>query len=133
MNRSLRPTWIPFGWFICAAITSLVLMVLIALGVVGDQPAGGDVSVAAALAIGFWAGGFLVGTRVAAAPFLHGIGIGLFSLVVWVGVNLFLGEPTDQTAWRSLDAVTAVGLLLVHTVAVIVGLRMGIRWVLHRA
>lgn len=125
----VRPGWIPFGWFVCAAITSLALFGFIAVGVVGGDPAGGDFWVAASLALGFWLGGLFVGTRVAAAPVAHGLGIGLFSVVVWFVANLVLGEATDQTAWSEMDGMTLVSLLMIQAVAAIVGARIGVRWV----
>jgi|SRR5690606_14912179 len=126
--RSVRPGWIAFGWFIAVSVTALILLLMASLGMVGEQPAGETLMVALALVVGFLVTGFFVGTRVAAAPTLHGAGIGLFSLIAWFAVNLFLGEPTGETTWRSLELSTLVGLLLLQGVAAIVGTRLGVRW-----
>src|SRR5690606_14828161 len=123
-----RPGWIAFGWFIAVSLTALVLLALAAARLVeADTPVEG-VWVSLSNVFGFALAGFLVGTRVNAAPTLHGIGIGLFSLVAWAGLNLFLGEPTGLTAWDTLDAGVVVALLLLQMVAAIVGARMGVRW-----
>lgn len=129
MNLSaVRPSWIAFGWFIAACITGLGLLTLISLGIADGESMGGDPWVAAALTVGFLLGGFFVGVRVGGEALVHGLGMGLFSLLVWVGVNLFLGEPTDQTAWSDMGVATVAMLLLLQAVAAVVGVRMGVRW-----
>jgi hypothetical protein len=126
--RSVRPSWIAFGWFIAAALASLILLALDVFGITGVDAEGESLWVAIALLIAFSVTGFFVGTRVVAAPILHGAGIGLFSLLAWAGINLFAGEPTGETTWRALDAATLGGLLLLQGVAAIVGTRLGVRW-----
>jgi hypothetical protein len=65
---------------------------------------------------------------VVAAPTLHGVGMGLFSLLAWLVVNLLIGEPVGETTWRALDGATAGGLILVQAAAAVVGARIGVRW-----
>lgn len=124
----LRPAWIPLGWFVAASLTSLLLLAMAAFGPAGDAPGEGFWT-PLALLLGFGLAGFFVGVRVGAAPTLHAVGIGLFSLLVWVAVNVFLGEPTDQTAWTALSTREATALLLLQTAAAAVGARLGVRWV----
>ncbi len=126
----LRPSWIAFGWFIAAAVSALVLLALVALGILGAETGAtsGDVWVAVALLIGFITGGFFAGVRVGRAPILHGLGIGLFSLVIWLLSNFLFADPTEPNAWYALPFGVAAGLLLLQTVAAIVGARMGRRW-----
>jgi hypothetical protein len=124
---NLRPSWIAFGWFIAIAVASLVVLALAALGVVEPDAAEEGAWVALAMAIGFMAGGMLAGMRAGAAPILHGVGIGLFSLVVWFLANLLLGEPTDATAWRVLDPGMAAGLLLLQIGTATLGAWYGAR------
>ncbi|CAN5692425.1 MAG: hypothetical protein H0U67_07790 [Gemmatimonadetes bacterium] len=124
----LRPSWIAFGWFIAAAVTSLVLFGLIVLGVISDDPQAEGAWVALAFLIGFAVAGFFVGVRAGISPILHGVGMGLFSLVVFWLANLFGGETTGQTAWTEISTVTAGWLILLQTVAAIVGTRAGVRW-----
>lgn len=129
MNLSaVRPSWIAFGWFIAACITGLGLLALISLGIADGQSVGGDPWVAATLTVGFLLGGFFVGVRVGGEALVHGLGMGLFSVLVWIAANLFLGEPTDQTAWSELGAATVTMLLMLQAVAAVVGVRMGVRW-----
>ena len=54
--------------------------------------------------------------------------MGLLSLLVWLAVNLFLGEPTDAAAWDGLGTAPLALLLVLQTVAAVVGARMGVRW-----
>ncbi len=127
--HNLRPTWIAFGWFIAAAASALVLLALIALRVLPAWDTGPEVDVWTAFAflIGFVVGGFFVGLRVRSAPILHGLGIGLFSLVVWILVNLIFVDPADPAAWYALPLSSAIALLLIQTVSAIVGARIGRR------
>jgi hypothetical protein len=126
--RNVSPSWVAFGWFIAVSVTALILLAFASLGLVGEQPPGETLWVALALLVGFFVTGFFVGTRVAAAPVLHGLGMGLFSLVAWILINLLVGEPTGVTTWRSLDAYSLAGLLVLQGVAAIVGARLGVRF-----
>jgi hypothetical protein len=125
--RSLRWDWIAFGWFLAVALTSLVLLALSSFGLLVADGGGEALWAAVALAVGFFVIGVFVGTRVVAAPVLHGVAIALFSLVAWLAVNL-IGEPFGETTWRSLDAPTVAGLLVLQAVAAVVGTRIGVRW-----
>ena len=122
----LHLVWAAFGWLIAASLTALVLLGLTALGV-ADDPGGQGSWVAVALLAGFGAGGFLVGYRHGLAPTLHGLVIGLFSVLVWVVVNLALGEPTGLEAWKVMSARSAATLLFIQTAAAVVGARVGVR------
>jgi len=124
----LRPSWIAFGWFIAAAVTSLILLGLIGLGLISDDPQAEGTWVAVAFLIGFAVAGFFVGVRAGISPILHGVGMGLFSLLVFALANLLAGEPVGQTAWREVSTATALWLILLQTVAAIVGTRAGVRW-----
>jgi hypothetical protein len=126
--RSVRWSWIGFGWFIAAGIVSLILLALAAFDIIGGEADGETVWIALAMVVGFYISGFFVGTRVVAAPVIHGVGMGLFSLLAWVAINLFVGTPMGETTWRSTDVATLGGLLLLQLVAAIVGTRMGVRW-----
>lgn len=131
--RNVHPTWIAFGWFLAAASTAAAVFALIALGILGESLAGGEGWIAFAFALGFAAGGFFTGARVGVAPILHGIGIGLFSLVAWLAVNFFFGEPTGTTTYRSLSSVFVGLLLLLQTAAAALGAWFSVRWARVRA
>jgi hypothetical protein len=126
--RSLRWSWISFGWFIAVSIVSLILLALTSFGIIGTATEGTTIWVALAMVVGFFTSGVFVGTRVAAAPILHGLLMGLFSLAAWIGINLAVGEPMGESTWRSLDALSFGGLLLLQTVSAVVGTRIGVRW-----
>jgi hypothetical protein len=124
----LRPSWIAFGWFIAAAVTSLFLLGLNAVGLISDDPQTDGTWIALGFLIGFAVAGYFVGVRAGTSPILHGAGMGLCSLLVFLVVNLLAGEPTGQTAWSDVSTATALWLILLQTVAAMVGTRAGVRW-----
>lgn len=126
--QNLRPSWIAFGWFIAAAATAAVLFVLIASGVMGPAEDAPAEWIAIASALGFGIGGYSAGARVGNAPILHGVAIGLFSLLAWVGVNLLFGEPTGATTWRNMSVGFTAGLLFLQMTCAAVGAWLGSRW-----
>ena len=126
--RNVRYGWVAFGWFIAVALTGILLVVFSSLDLVrAGEPVEGA-WVAIAIAAGFLVSGFYTGSRIAAAPVLNGIAMGLFSVVVWAGANLFLGEPTGVTAWDTLPLGSAFMLLSLQVVASVLGTRAGVRW-----
>lgn len=124
---ALRPSWVAFGWFIGASVTALLLLALISIGLISDAPARNGAWVAIAMALGYAAAGILVAARLPPDGFGYGIAVALFSLLVWVAVNLFLGEPTDQTAWNEMSTASVAGLLLLQAGASALGVRLGSR------
>lgn len=124
--NGIRPSWIAFGWFIAAAVTALILLALESVRMMESATTTARVWVAVALAVGFFVGGYVAGARVRTAPIAHGVAIGLFSVVVWLGANL-LGELTGTTSWSELSAVDAALLILLQAIAAVVGARIGAR------
>lgn len=125
---NVRPSWVAFGWFIAVAVSALLILALVAFGFLSpDSSQGENGWIALALLIGFLTGGLMVGLRTREAPVLHGVGIGLFSLVVWLLANLLVGEPTGWTTWRTLPTAQALALLVLQTCAAVVGARIGAR------
>ncbi|MDB4949002.1 MAG: hypothetical protein JWM27_1651 [Gemmatimonadetes bacterium] len=126
--QNVRPTWVAFGWFLSAAATALAIFALIGIGVLRPDPEGGSGGwMLLAFAAGFFLGGWFTGARAGAAPILHAVGIGLFSLVVWLLVNLVFGSTTGAAEWRSMPATLTAGLLLLQMVAAALGARLGSR------
>ena len=123
--QNVRPSWVAFGWFVSAAMTSLVLFGMIALRLLG--PEGGSLWVALAIFAGFLAGGYFLGARVGLAPILHAVAIGLFSVVVWLLANLLFGEPLGQTTWDALSPTFVAGIFLLQIVAAALGARLASR------
>jgi hypothetical protein len=126
--RDVRPTWVAFGWFIGFALAAAGVLALTAADMMRPETDAENFWITVSLALGFGLAGFIVGVRVRAAPLLHGLGMGLFSLVVWLFLNLFIGEPMGDTAWQSMSLRSGIMLMVLHTAAAMVGVRMGVRW-----
>jgi ABC-type amino acid transport system permease subunit len=124
--ENVRPSWVGFGWFVSVAVASLVLVALNALGLIVEGSRSTGPWTVAALLVGFTLGGFFTGARVGAAPILHGVAMGLFSIVVWLVANL-VGEALDAAAWNEVSPAVAAGGLLVQIVAAAVGAHIGSR------
>jgi hypothetical protein len=111
---NLHPGWVVGGWLVAIAVTALIYLGGIGLGLVpADDEAAVWVSIS--IVVGFFAGGFFVGLRWAEAPILHGMAITLFSVLIWF-VTQLLGEPVST---QSLT--TALGLILLQLVASVGG------------
>ncbi len=124
--ENVRPSWVAFGWFIGVAVMSAVLFGLIAIGFV---PRTGEIGlgwVLLAVFIGFLVGGYLTGIRVRAAPILHAMGIGLFSVVVWFVANLVAGEALNAADW-TVQPASAAGAVLFQVIAAALGARIATR------
>jgi hypothetical protein len=126
--HNVRLSWVAFGWFIAVALTGVEIVALASLDLVRAGAPVEGAWVAIAIAVGFLISSFYMGTRVAAAPVLNGLLMALFSVVAWVALNLFLGEPTGVTAWDTLPLGSAIVLLAIHAVASVLGARAGVRW-----
>lgn len=126
--RSVRPTWIAFGWFIAVAVTSLLLFVLTVLDLLQPEAPTEGIGVAVSIMVGFLAAGFFVGTRVNAAPVLHGTAMGLLSVVAWLALNVFVGEAMGGAAWDSIPGGVAAALMALQIAAAVVGARAGVRF-----
>jgi hypothetical protein len=113
--QNVKPTWVMFGWFIGAAVFSLVLMGMMLLRLV-DAETATSAWVLLALFLGYVAGGFVIGMRTGAAPILHAAGVGLFSLVFWLIANL-LASGLDAATWRNTAPEWVVGGILLQMVA----------------
>lgn len=123
--QNVRPVFVASGWLIAVATVSLVYLGFAALNLVGGDPGESAAIAAVAIAVGFGVGGFFAGFRSLHAPILHGVAIGLTSLVAWVLLNL-LAELTGE-GWSSLSAATTAALLLEQVIAAITGAWIGYR------
>jgi hypothetical protein len=126
--HNVRLSWVAFGWFIAVALTGVEIVALASLDLVRAGAPVEGAWVAIAIAVGFLISSFYMGTRVAAAPVLNGLLMALCSVVAWVALNLFFGEPTGVTAWDTLPLGSAIVLLAIQAVASILGARAGVRW-----
>jgi hypothetical protein len=123
---NVRPGAVALGWFIAAAVTSLAVFAMLAVGLLSRDGHGCTLWGLLATAAGFFAGGWFVGMRTGRAPILHAVAIGLFSLLVWLLVNLLPGEMLDAESW-DVGAAYAAGLILLQIVAAAIGGRLGSR------
>ncbi|HSL69139.1 MAG TPA: hypothetical protein VK864_02810 [Longimicrobiales bacterium] len=128
--NNVRLGYVLGGWAISIAATSLFVFVLIATGL---QAEGGDGRwIALAVALGFAAGGLFVGFMTALAPILHGIMIGLTSLVAWAIVNVLSSIFFPDFMWTALNAQWTVAVILVQIVSAVLGARFGYRYAVVR-
>lgn len=118
--QNVRPSWVAFGWFAAAAVSGLGLVGLSSLGVLHPASGAGNGWALLAVLVGFFCGGWLVGWRTGEAPVLHGVGIGLFSLVVWFLANLLAGV-LDAAEWTGLNPTVAAATLLLQIGAAVFG------------
>jgi len=124
----IYPSWIAFGWFIAASITALLLLALFALGILAPEEGRAEILwTTLALIVGFGAGGFFTGARVGPYAWAHGVGIGLFSFLVWIVLNIFFGEPTGEATWGGLTLASALSLLVAQALAAVAGCWLGDR------
>lgn len=123
--QNVRYGWVIAGWLVAIAVVSLVVFIFEASGFVEGGGPGDAIASLLAVIAGFGAGGFFTGFRALEAPILHGIGIGLTSLIAWVVVNLVAAALLDVVGWQSVTPAFAVGLVLVQVVAAVVGALLG--------
>ena len=120
---NVRPGTVALGWFVAAAVTSLAVFAMLAVGLLSRDGHGGTLWGLIATAAGFFAGGWFMGMRARQAPILHAVAIGLFSLLVWFLVNLLPGQMLHAESW-DVGAAYAAGLILLQIVAAAIGGRM---------
>lgn len=118
--QNVHAGWVAAGWLVAAAVTSLVLIALAGIGVVEE---GGIISAGwtiLAVLIGFYIGGMFTGFLSMDAPILHGIAIGIFSLVAWLVLNL-LATSFGGGSWQGLSPTATAALLLLQLAAAVGG------------
>jgi hypothetical protein len=129
--QNVRAGWVGVGWLIAIAVTSLVLLVMASLGILAAETTGGAPWTVLAVAIGFGAGGYSIGVRTGAAPILHGVALGLASLLAWFFLNVLAGLLAGLGGWTGLAPVTTAALLLVQMMAAIIGAWLGHRYAMR--
>ncbi|HEX2210658.1 MAG TPA: hypothetical protein VHG93_23455 [Longimicrobium sp.] len=125
--QNVKPSWVLFGWFVSVAVVSLIALVLAATGLVDPDASAIGLWGVVALAAGFFAGGVVTGARVGAAPILHGVAMGIVSLLVWFFANLVLGEWLDAETWGEGSPAFYAGSLILQMAAAALGARWGSR------
>jgi hypothetical protein len=125
--QNVKPSWVLFGWFVSVAVVSLIALVLAAVGLADPDASAIGVWGVIAISVGFFLGGAVTGARVGAAPILHGIAMGLVSLLVWFFANLAFGETLDAETWNDGSAAFYAGSLILQMAAAALGARFGSR------
>ena len=129
--RNLHPGWVVGGWLVAVGVAGAVFMGLVGVGLARPDAGGADLVVLAAVAVGFFAGGFFVGLRWSDAPILHGAAITFLSVFVWFAGELAfpgsLGEPSASLRRTTL----VLGVILLQLAASVGGGWVGRRLVLR--
>jgi hypothetical protein len=113
------------GWLVAVAIASLSLLAALGTGLIPPEANTGGWAAVLAILIGFAAGGFIAGFLALRAPILHGIAIGLTSLVAASAFALINGIATPGTRWTDMRAGAVVILVLLQFLAAVVGALLG--------
>lgn len=127
--QNVRPITVVASWLIAIAVTSLIMLALIGLNLV-DAESPSTRAAMVALALGFMAGGAFAGMRTAQAPILHGVSMGMFSLLAWFVLGLLTQSLLSGSSWDLTPDVTITA-LIVQIVSGIVGARLGYRFALR--
>jgi hypothetical protein len=132
--NNVRVGWVVTGWVVAVAVASLTALVLVALGVLAEPApeevggAGGEGAwVLLAVVAGFLAGGLFLGFRSIDAPILHGLGMGVVSLVAWLVLNLAAALLFGGAGWPALTPTWSAAVLLLQLAAAVAG-----AWIGHR-
>lgn len=124
--QNVHPVRVMAGWLVAVAITSVVVFVFIVLGLMGAEAPADALWAVVAVTVGFLVGGWFTGMRTLEAPILHGIMLGLTSLVVWALLNLLV-VLLGGDEWSGLTVTATLGLLLTQVAASVAGCWVGTR------
>lgn len=113
------------GWLIAIAMTSLILLAMIGLGMIPPDTASAGWGGFTAVLLGFATGGFAIGFRALRAPILHGIAIGLTSVIAASAFAALNALIMPETEWTELRPGSLVLIVMVQFVAAVVGSLFG--------
>lgn len=122
--QNVHPIRVLGGWLFSVAVTSVVVFGFIMLGLM-DGEAADTAWAVVAVAIGFLVGGIFTGYRTLEAPILHGVALGLTSLVAWAVLNLVVMAALGVAEWSGLGTTAALAVLLMQVVAAVLGCWIG--------
>lgn len=122
--QNVHPIRVLGGWLVSVAATSVVVFGFIVLNLMRGGT-GDSAWAVLAVGIGFLVGGVFTGVRTLEAPILHGIALGLTSLVAWAILNLFAAAVLGVEEWSGLGTTAALVVLLVQIVAAVLGCWVG--------
>lgn len=122
--QNVHPVRVMAGWLVSVAATSVVVFGFIVLRFM-DGGAADSAWAVLAVGIGFLVGGLFTGYRTLEAPILHGVALGLTSLVAWVVLNLIVAASVGTEGWSGLGTTAALAVLLTQIVAAVAGCWIG--------
>lgn len=123
--QNVHPVRVMAGWLVSVAATSAAVFGLIVVGFMDGAGGRGDTAGAiVAVALGFLVGGLFTGYRTVEAPILHGVALGLTSLVAWAVLNLVV-VGFGGSGWSGLGTTAALSVLLTQTATAILGCWIG--------
>lgn len=131
--QNVRPGRVLAGWLVAIATTSFVVFGFIMIGLMGADATWDTGWAIMAVAAGFLVGGWFVGYGTLEAPILHGIAIGLTSLVAWVVLNLVMVAAFRGVAWERLAPSATASVILTQMLAAVIGCWVGVRSARGRA
>lgn len=123
--QNVRTTRVGAGWLVAIAVTSLLILAFLGLNIFTVDGQLTPLGSVAAVGLGFFAGGFFAGFRAIEAPILHGLAIGITSLVAWAILNIFATLAFETFEWTALTPALAVSLLLVQMATAVLGALLG--------
>ena len=124
--QNVHPLRILGGWLVSVAVTSVAVFGLIVVGLMDGAGGRGDtLGAVLAVGVGFLVGGLFTGFRTVEAPILHGISLGLTSLVAWAALNLIAVAGFGTGEWSGLNTSAALAVLLTQIVAAVLGCWIG--------
>lgn len=123
--QNVRLSLVAVGWLIAVAVGSLVALLVAAAADAPSDAAGTGALLA--VAVGFFAGGFFAGFRALHAPILHGVAMGIASLVAWVVLNVIALLTTPHAGWEALTPALAAVVLLSQMAFAVAGAWTGYR------
>lgn len=112
------------GWLVAIAVTSLVVFVFEASGLGTVEGPANTAATIVSVVVGFAAGGFFTGFLARRAPILHGVGVGLVSVVVWVLIDA-VAAAFARGYTSDMGVTLAIGIVMAMIAAAIVGALIG--------
>jgi hypothetical protein len=123
--QNVHPIRVMGGWLVAVAATSVAVFVFIVLGLMGREAGQDAVWAVLAVALGFLFGGWFTGIRTLEAPILHGVALGLASLVAWAVLNLAVVLVFGSAEWTGLGATATLVVVVIQMVAAVAGCWLG--------
>jgi hypothetical protein len=131
--QNVRPMRVLGGWLVAVAVASFVVFCFVLVGLMGEGAVRDTTWAITAVAVGFLVGGWFTGYRTLEAPILHGVALGLTSLVVWVVLNFVMVIAFRGARWEGLAPDATALVILTQVAAAVVGCWWGVRSARQRA